>query len=158
MTPQSLLLKVALCFLVISLPDSARAQCSVPFEQGTWSNIDSGTRGITKVEVSFSCNDQVLCGVDANGNVTCSTPGAPYRMRLWGKCSPSDCHWGPVDGNDHWVGTTKWIYGYYDHGFAKRWVYIKPSVLHPGDLYLWMYTHFTDPGRADYVFTGWYHK
>jgi len=158
MKPQSLFLKVALAIVVMSLPHPALAQCSVPFEQGKWSNIDPATRGITKIEVTFSCNDQILCGIDANGNQTCSTPSAPFHLHLWGKCSPSDCDWATVDGNDHWVGSTKWIYGYYDHGFAKRYVYVKPSVVHPGDLYLWMYTHFTDPARSDYVFTGWYHK
>src|SRR5712692_7081098 len=92
MKPQLLLLKLALFFLLLmSLSHPAFAQCVAPFEQGSWSNIDPATRGITKIEVSFSCNDQVLCGVDANGNVTCTTPGAPYHLHLWGKCSPSDC-------------------------------------------------------------------
>lgn len=154
--------RVVLGVLLVSawslLPGRAAAQCVAPFEQGSWVNIDSTTRGITRIVVDFSCNDQVLCGIDANGNVTCSTPGAPYHLHLWGRCHPTDCDWGTVDGNDHFVGATKWIYSFYDHGFAKRYVYIKPSVLHPGDLYLWMYTHFTDPSRADYVFTGWYRR
>ena len=154
----SLVLTLALCLLAMSLPQLALAQCSAPFEQGKWINNDSATRGITRIEVTFSCNDQVLCGVDENGKVTCSTPGAPFRLHLWGKCHPSDCDWGPVDGNDRWVGPTKWVYGYYDHGFARRYVYVKPSVVHPGNLFLWMYTNFTDPNRSDYVFTGWYHK
>ncbi len=158
MKPQGLLSRVALLCVLLALPHRALAQCVTPFEQGKWTNIDSATRGITRIDVEFTCNDQILCGIDANGNVTCSTPGAPYHLHLWGKCSPSDCDWGTVDGNDHWVGTIKWVFSYYDHGFAKRYVYIKPSVLHPGDLFLWMYTHFTDPSRSDYVFTGWYHK
>jgi hypothetical protein len=158
MRSPSLLVSLALSLLVVSQPRPAFAQCVAPFEQGSWRNDDSTTRGITKVDVSFSCNDVVLCGVDANGNVTCNTPGAPFRVHLWGACSPSDCDWGPVDGNDRWIGSTKWIYSFYDHGFATRYVYIKPSVLRPGHLYLWMYTHFTNSSRSDYVFTGWYHK
>ena len=158
MKPQMLLLKLGLLTVLLSLSHLASAQCVPPFEQGNWTNIDPATRGITRLEVTFSCNDQVLCGVDSNGNVTCSTPGAPFHLHLWGKCSPSDCDWGTVDGNDRWVGSTKWVFSFYDHGFAKRYVYIKPSTLHPGDLYLWMYTHFTDPSRPDYVFTGWYHR
>ena len=154
----SLLLVLTLSFLGTSLPNLAAAQCRAPFEQGKWVNNDAATRGITRIEVNFSCNDVVLCGVDENGNVHCSTPGAPYRLHLWGKCHPSDCDWGPVDGNDRMIGSTKWIYSYYDHGFARRYVYLKPSVIHPGNLFLWMYTNFTDPGRTDYVFTGWYHK
>ncbi len=158
MKAHCLLSRVSLLWVLLSLPHRALAQCVTPFEQGKWTNIDSMTRGITRINVDFTCNDQVLCGIDANGNVTCSTPGAPYHLHLWGKCSPSDCDWGTVDGNDHWVGTIKWVFSYYDQGFAKRYVYIKPSVVHPGDLFLWMYTHFTDPSRSDYVFTGWYHR
>ena len=78
----------------MSLPRSAFALCTTPFEQGSWKNSDSATRGITRIEVSFTCNDQVLCGIDSNGNVTCTRPGAPFRVHLWGKCSPSDCDWG----------------------------------------------------------------
>ena len=158
MKPRSLLFELALCLLVSTLPHAALAQCSVPFEQGKWTNIDPATRGITRVEVNFSCNDQVLCGVDENGNVTCSTSGPPYRLHLWGKCSPSDCDWGTAGGDDRWVGATKWVFAFYDQGFARRYVYIKPSVLRPGNLYLWMYTAFTDPSRSPYVFTGWYRK
>ena len=155
---QNLFFKLALVALSMTFPHSVFAQCSVPFEQGNWTNIAPATGGITKIEVTFSCNDQVLCGVDSNGKVTCSTPGPPFQLHLWGKCSPSDCDWGTADGNDHWVGSTKWVYSFYDHGFARRYVYIKPSALHPGDLFLWMYTHFADSNRADYVYTGWYHK
>src|SRR2546427_415205 len=68
MKPQLLLPRLAFIILLMSLSHSGLAQCVAPFEQGSWSNIDPATRGITKIEVSFSCNDQVLCGVDANGN------------------------------------------------------------------------------------------
>lgn len=158
MRPHTLRLALGLLLLLAAFSHPGFAQCVAPFEQGSWVNIDPNTRGITRIEVNFSCNDQVLCGVDSNGNVTCTNPGAPFHVHLWGKCHPSDCDWGTVDGNDRWVGSTKWVFSYYDHGFAKRYVYIKPSVVYPGKLYLWMYTHFTDPSRADYVFTGWYNK
>jgi hypothetical protein len=158
MERKSIMAKPVLLLLVMSIAIKGLCQCVQPFEQGTWFNNDAATRGITKIQVSFSCNDVVLCGVDANGNVTCTDPGAPFHLHLWGKCSPSDCDWGTVDGNVHWVGSTRWVYSFYDQGFARRYVYIKPSTLHPGNLYLWMYTQFTDPHRAPYVFTGWYHR
>ena len=63
---RSLLRELALCLLVLPLAHPAAAQCSVPFEQGKWTNIDPATRGITRIEVSFSCNDVVLCRVDEN--------------------------------------------------------------------------------------------
>jgi hypothetical protein len=143
---------------LLMLPFTAVSQCVTPFEAGDWINDDRNTRGISRVHIDFSCNDQVLCGVDANGNVTCSTPGPPFRVHLWGKCSPSDCDWGTVNGTE-WLAPdgTRWIFAFYDHGFARRYVYIKPSTLFPGHLFMWMFTDFTDPGRSDYVMQNWFH-
>jgi len=144
--------------LLAAVPYSLFAQCVPPFEVGSWANIDATTGGITHVKVDFTCNDVILCGVDANGHVTCAPPAPPYQIHLWGKCHPSDCDWGTVSGNDYYASDgTHWKYFFYNQGFAKRYVYIKPSVLHPGDLYMWMYTDFTDPGRPDYVLTNWFH-
>jgi hypothetical protein len=144
--------------LVASIPSTAFSQCVTPFESGDWKNDDPNTRGITRIHIDFSCNDVVLCGVDANGNVNCAPPGPPFRVHLWGKCSPSDCDWGTVDGTD-WLAPdgTHWIFAYYNHGFAKRYVYIKPSTLFPGHLFMWMFTDFTDPARSDYVMRNWFH-
>ena len=140
-------------------PTKPFPQCVQPFEVGSWTNIDPNTGGITRIQVDFCCSDVVLCSVDENGNVSCSSScPAPFKVHLWGKCHPSDCDWGAVNGNDYFgTGGTRWIYGYYDQGFAKRYVYLKQSTLHPGDLFMWMYTDFTDPHRADYVLTNWFH-
>jgi hypothetical protein len=148
---------IVIILMLAFLPQFVSAQCVRPFEAGNWVNRDAGTRSITRARVDFSCNDVILCGVDANGNVTCSTPPPPYTLHLWGKCSPSDCDWGAVPGNDYRASDgTHWIYAFYNQGFAKRYVYIKPSSLYPGNLYMWMYTDFTDPGRPDYISTNWF--
>jgi len=153
-----MLTRTVLCLFLAASPLAAVSQCITPFESGNWTNDDPNTRGITHIKVDFSCNDVILCGVDANGKVTCSTPGPPFQVHLWGKCSPSDCDWGAVAGNDYLAPDgTHWIYAFYNQGFAKRYVYIKPSALFPGHLYMWMFTDFTDPGRADYVMTNWFH-
>jgi hypothetical protein len=148
---------IVLPLLAVS-PLTAVSQCITPFEVGDWTNDDPNTGGITRIHIDFSCNDQVLCGVDANGKVTCSTPGPPFQVHLWGKCSPSDCDWGTVSGTD-WLAPdgTHWIFAYYNQGFAKRYVYIKPSALFPGHLFMWMFTDFVDPGRSDYVMQNWFH-
>ena len=150
-----------LLFVMASISTmKTQAQCISPFENGRWVNMDANTGSITRVQVNFCCNDVISCGVDANGNVTC-TPAcaAPYSIHLWGKCHPSDCDWGAVNGTDYYTsGGVKWVYFFYNHGFAKRYVYIKPSSLYPGYLYMWMYTDFTDPNRPDYVSTNWFHR
>src|SRR5262245_358756 len=151
-------LRIAVFVLVASLPRSAFALCVTPFDQGNWINNATAARRVTRIQVSFICNDQILCSVDANGNVTCSKPGAPFRVHLFGKCSPTDCDWGTVDGNEVTIGSTKWVYSFYDQGFARRYVYITPLSSSPDQLYLWMYTDFVDPARADYVTTATFHR
>lgn len=146
--------------LSVTLFPVAFAQCILPFEAGNWANMDPSTRGITKIRVDFTCNDVVLCGIDANGNRNCQPPPPPFQVHLWGKCSPSDCDWSAVAGNYFHVsdGTT-WIFSFYDQGFAKRYVYVKRSALYPGKLFLWMYTHFTDgSGRSDYIMRNWFNR
>lgn len=153
------LLAVASILTVLFLPGLAATLCIDPFEDGAWSNDDPNTGGITRVEVQMICNDVVLCGVDENGHVDCEEPSPPWRVHLWGKCHPSDCDWGVVNGQDFYTSDgTKWIYAFYNHGFAKRYVYLKPSSLRPGHLFLWMLSDFTDPGRPDYIMRNWYHK
>jgi len=137
---------------------SASAQCVVPFENGNWINMDPNTHSITHLSVSFNCNDTRNCGIDSDGNVHCPPPPPPFSVHLWGKCSPSDCDWGAVPGNPYISSDgSRWVYSFYDHGFAKRYVYIKPSALYPGYLYMWMYTDFISSARTDYVSRNWFH-
>lgn len=147
-------------FLTIILYLEVFSQCIVPFEAGNWTNMDPATRGITRIKVDFSCNDVILCYIDANGRRICPPPPPPFRVQMWGKCSPSDCDWGAVAGNNYYTSDgSAWIYSFYDHGFARRYVYIKRSSLYPGKLFLWMYTHFTDAsGRPDYILRNWFNR
>ena len=123
--------------------------CVTPFEQGNWSNIDRNTRGITRVDVKFFCQDQVLNGVP------CCPTGDPYRVHLYGSCSPSDCDWGEVTARRLPSGH---IYAYYNQGFARRHDYLKPSSYREGALWMYIYTDFTDPGRRDYSAHYWFRK
>ena len=152
--------KVVLLAVATFLFTAVHSQCVLPFEAGNWVNMDASTRGITRIKVDFSCNDVILCGIDANGNRTCQDPPPPFQVHLWGKCSPSDCDWGAKPGNYyHASDGSTWIYSFYNHGFARRYVYIKRSTLHPGKLFLWMYTQFTDgSGRPDYIMRNWFNR
>ena len=152
--------KAVVLVLAVFLGSEVYSQCVRPFEVGNWTNTDPNTRGITHIRVDFTCNDVVLCGIDSNGNINCQPPAPPFQVHLWGKCHPSDCDWGAVAGNYFYTsdGST-WIYSYYNHGFARRYVYVKRSSIYPDRLYLWMYTRFTDgSGRANYIFRGWFNR
>src|SRR6187431_832738 len=90
--------------------------CIVPKEAGTWVNSDPNTNGVTKVVIEMVCEStpKIVC----NGNI-CSisysvTPH--YYVKVWGKCHPSDCYWGRVEG----LRTSGWQYFFYNQGFATR--------------------------------------
>lgn len=123
--------------------------CLAPFEEGQWSNIDSDTRGITRVDIRFICQDQILNGVP------CCPTGPPYYIHLYGKCHPNDCDWGEVGAQRTSGG---FIYGTYDQGFAKRYIYIKESQYRPNTIWMYVYTDFTDANRLDYSMHQWFRK
>lgn len=127
----------------------AHALCAVQPEEGTWVNADPNTRSLTTAVLSFTCQDQVL-----NGQPW--PPGPPWHMHLWGKCSPTDCDWGEVGAANVISGGRSYVYAVYNQGFATRYVYADMSQSFPGQLWIWMYTDFADPARADYVSQNWF--
>jgi len=66
---------VALVFGVLFI---SGASASLAQFQGTWTNVDSGTSGITKLKVDVS--------------------GSKVAVQAWGKCHPTDCDWGTAKG------------------------------------------------------------
>ena len=124
----------------------AEALCVTPPELGKWINVDPNTQSLTRVELQFVCQDQILNGKPY-------PPGPPWYVRVFGKCYPSDCDWGQVGAQRLNSGH---IYAYYDQGFAKRHVWAKMSDYRPGQLWVYTYTDFTDPNRADYEVHNWF--
>ena len=139
---------IVLVLAGVSVTERVYALCATPPEQGTWENMDSNTRSITKVVVRFQCQDQVLNGQPY-------PPGVPFYLHLYGKCHPSDCDWGEKEAQELASG---WLYSYYNQGFAKRHVYARMSQRYPGKLFVWVYTDFTDPQRKDYSVGNWFNK
>ncbi len=134
---------------IVGTPDIANALCSQPPEEGKWKNADPNTRSITRIDLRFICQDQIL-----NGQPCCPT-GPPWYMHLFGKCHPTDCDWNEVGAQR--LGTGQ-IYAVYNQGFATRYVYAKMSQYRPGQLWVYIRTDFADPNRADYESQDWFIK
>lgn len=134
-------------FASISAP--ANASCVTQPEDGSWVNADPNTRSLTRADLRFTCQDQVL-----NGQL--HPPGPPWHVHLWGKCHPTDCDWSTVGANVVTIGGRTFIHAVYNQGFARRYVYADMSLHRPGQLWIWMWTDFTDPGRADYESQNWF--
>lgn len=135
-----------MAFVIAFAPNPAQTSCILPQEQGTWRNADPNTRSLTRIELRFVCQDVILNGEPY-------PPGPPWYVHLWGKCHPSDCDWGEVGARQLDSGH---IFAYYDQGFAKRYVYAKMSMYRPGQLWVYTWTDFTDPGRPDYGVHNWF--
>ena len=111
--------------------------CAQQNEEGLWVS-PAGTNSITRAELRFNCQDQILNGEPY-------PPGPPWYIHLWGACSPTDCDWGEVGARRLDSGV---IFAVYDHGFARVGVYVQ--VVAPGELWLFAATHYTDgSGRED---------
>jgi hypothetical protein len=129
-------------------PSVVSAQCLVQPEAGNWRNADPATRSLTRIELRFTCQDQILNGEPY-------PPGPPWHIHVFGKCHPTDCDWGEVGAERLSSGH---IFGRYNQGFARRYVYARMSQYRPGQLWVYAYTDFADPNRPDYDVHNWFIK
>lgn len=151
---------LAFCIALLVLhPNQANASlCSVPYEAGSWLNAVPSTRSITRVEFRMECRDTPI--TRCSGGV-CSTQNAVtphYFIRLFGKCSPTDCNWGEVEGVALTGSLQGWYYFVYNQGFAKRYVYARTYSGSPNQLRVYIYNDFTDPARPDYTTDEWFNR
>ena len=143
------ILASALLVLAAGAP-RAEALCSAPApEAGTWNNANPSTSGIARIQLA-DCQPVTSC----SGSVCSTTYDAGWRMRVWGKCSPTNCDWGWTAGALR--NSAGQITGFYDQGFAKRYLVAKMSAYRPGQLWVHWRTDFTDPARADYSRDEWF--
>lgn len=136
----------ALLLAAVYFQAPAYALCAEQPEMGNWVNADSNTRSITRADLRFVCQDLILNGEP-------HPPGPPWYVHLFGKCHPNDCNWGEVGARRLGSGH---IYAFYDQGFAKRHVYARMSQYRRGQLWIYIWTDFTDPNRADYGSHNWF--
>jgi hypothetical protein len=129
-------------------PRPVAAQCLVQPENGNWINTDPNTRSLTRIQVRFTCQDQILNGEPY-------PPGPPWHVHVFGRCHPTDCDWGEVGAQRLSTGH---IYAFYDQGFAKRYVWARMSQYRPGQLWVYTWTNFVDPARQDYGAHNWFRR
>ena len=139
---------VVLPIVLMKTAAPVEALCASQPEAGNWFNVDSNTRSLTRVNLRFVCQDQVLNGQPY-------PPGPSWYTRVFGKCPPTDCDWQEVGAQRLNSGH---VYAYYDQGFAKRHVWAKMSDYRPGQLWVYTYTDFTDPNRPDYEVHNWFRR
>ena len=147
-----LLVAVAATLAIAVSPDRAHAICSGhAVEHGDWINTDSNTSGIARIELR-DCQPVTRC----SGSTCSTTHDAGWIMRVFGKCSPTNCDWGWSRGEFRL--SSGHVYGFYDQGFAKRYVYAKMSQFRPGQLWVYWRTDFVDPNRQDYERQEWFRR
>jgi hypothetical protein len=135
---------------VVTTAQPAQALCAASNLEGVWHNIDSNTRAMARVDVTFTCNDVRFC--DPNGN--CTGPDIFHSMRPWGSCQPTNCDWGTRRATDM---SDDWIRAIYNFGFKTSYVWLK-TYQFSGITYLrvWVHNEFapSDP-RTDYTTDEW---
>src|ERR1051325_7869872 len=92
------------------LPSARASLCVIPPENGAWVNVDPNTSGIPGVNFRMECRSRFV--VTGNG-LTCTghyVSEPHYFIRLYGKCHPTDCNWGEVEGK---LQTTGSLGGWY---------------------------------------------
>ncbi|MCH7840686.1 MAG: hypothetical protein IID38_10695 [Planctomycetes bacterium] len=151
MTPKTFLMATVLSFVLLSagvVSQPAYALCAAQPEDGRRENADPQTRSLTRIQLRFVCQDQIL-----NGQLY--PPGPPWYVHIFGKCSPSDCDWDEV-----WAQrlSSGHIYTFYDQGFARRHFYARMSQYRPGQLWVYTWTNFTNPNRRDYGVHNWFRR
>ncbi|WP_257459470.1 hypothetical protein [Archangium lipolyticum] len=111
-------------------------------------NTDPNTRGIARIQLRFVCQDQVLNGQPY-------PPGPPWYVHVWGRCHPNNCDWKEVGAKRLGNGS---IYAVYDHGYAKKYVTARLSPGTPEYLWVYRWTDFKDPARADFGAYDWFRR
>lgn len=151
---------LALCISLLSLHTNRAIAsfCSLPYEAGSWLNTVPATRSITRVEFRMECRDTPI--TRCNGGI-CGTQSAVtehYYIRLYGKCSPTDCNWGEVEGVALTGASSGWYYFVYNQGFAKRYVFVRTCPGSVNRLRVYIRHDFTDPARPDYTTDEWFYR
>jgi hypothetical protein len=144
----------ATAFLITS--EQAHALCAEQDMQGTWVNEDPNTRSLTRVIITFPCNDVVAVPVGGE-----APEPDPDTIHVYGACHPTDCDWGVEEIADKYWSRTQSQYtyarAYYDHSFANRTLHV--YRLSEDRIVVYTWTRFTDDsGRDSYSSVDYFSK
>lgn len=148
-------LSLGVLSLLFIFSNSANAgQCLTPPEVGTWLNHDTNTGGVTKVVIDMDCVDDTQSS--CSGGICTIVHGVKpiYTVKVWGKCHPTDCYWGKVEGV---YTSADWMRFFYDKSWVFRTVW---GQTWPGDrnwLRVIVDSDYAD-SRPDHRFDGWFRK
>ncbi len=130
------LLYPCLAAVLLLLLTATGALASMAQFAGSWTNVDSNTRGITNLDISVM--------------------GTNAKVQAWGKCHPTDCDWGTVQAqvfapsvsSDVLSGADTLI-AVFVTSFSQTTLVIKPAG---NRLKVDSYDRFTDnSGRSNYL-------
>ncbi|MBN1546206.1 MAG: hypothetical protein JW902_06065 [Syntrophaceae bacterium] len=114
--------------IVLLVTGTATADPSGEYN-GTWTNVDTDTRGITKIVIHV--------GDSKNGLI--------YYVQVWGKCHPEDCDWGTEGTNSYSDGH---LTARYENNYSIRDLTITKTG--SNTLEVKAHTRFTDDsGRSE---------
>jgi|GEM_PF-1756497 len=124
-------------FLLLLLLHQSVSWASINQFNGTWVNMNSNTRGITKMEISHQ--------------------GSAIKLHAWGKCHPKDCDWGTVPAflfapnvSADMMQTGKAMSAMFKTSFSQTLVIVKPAG--KNRLKAETFTRFTDgSNRSNYT-------
>jgi len=99
---------------------------------GDWVNENASTNNVTRLFIAVE--------------------GSVVTVYAWGKCSPTDCPWGPTTASTSAWGSAQQIVAFWDQGFATQTQTI--TYLSATRLQVVTATHFVPPDpRTDFTLT-----
>lgn len=124
---------------LVGLSTATIASANINQYTGTWVNIDPNTRGVTRLVIR--------------------RVGNTVRLRVFGKCHPTDCNWGVVQAfafgpsvSTNPLTQTRALLGRFAPAYARQTVIVERAG--PNRLRAKVLTRFVDnSGRSDYTQT-----
>ncbi|OLF18801.1 hypothetical protein [Actinophytocola xanthii] len=121
-------------------------------EYGDWVNVDPFASVVVRVELRDCqavtvCTDDDLCHIAYD---------VGWNVRVVGKCRPMNCDWGWSEPG--YRLSSGHIYGFYDQGLAKTYVYAKLPASRPSLLSVYWRRDFVDPNRPDQTRQEWFRR